>query len=181
MKRKGLVLIVSALFLMLSGTCFAMQLGIKGGLHMPQGDYGDYADTGFTFGGQLKVPATDVVSWGVHLGYGMASGDLWGVDVDSTVIELYPFVDFYPVRTDKADVFLRGGLGLNMWEVDVDTGYYGHGLSFSDDGTDMMIALGGGVNFMKNFEVAMLYNHVFGDFDDSYLTFTVGYNFDLKR
>lgn len=180
MKRKGLVVaLFSAMFLLMSATGFAMEIGIKGGVHMPQGDYGDLVDMGYMVGGQLKMPASDTLSWGVHLGYGMASGDFLGVDVDSTVIELYPFVDYYVSRTDKADVFLRGGLGFNMWEAEADSHYYG--LSMSEDGTDIMIAAGGGVNFMKNFEAVALYNHVFGDFDDAYLTFTIGYNFDLKR
>ena len=178
MKRKGLLVIVFAVCLMLSTSGFAIELGVKGGLHMPMGDYGDLVDTGYTIGGQMKMPATDVVSWGVHAGYAMASGDFLGADVDTTLIELYPFVDFYPVRTDRADVFLRGGLGFNMWDIEVDKP--GHG-SYSDDGTDMMIAAGGGVNFMKNFEAVALYNMVFGDFDDSYFTLTIGYNFDLQR
>lgn len=180
MKRKGVVVLFSAMFLLMSATCFAMQLGVKGGVHMPMGDYGDLVDTGFTFGGQMKMPATDVLSWGVHATYSMASGDLLGVDVDSTMIELYPFVDFYPVRTDQADFFLRGGLGLNMWEIEADSHYYG--VSMSEDGTDLMVAFGGGVNFMRNFEAVALYNMGLGDLDDvEYFTFTIGYNFDLQR
>jgi hypothetical protein len=176
MKRKGVVVLFSAMFLLMSATCFAMQLGVKGGVHMPTGDYGDAFKTGYTFGGQLKMPATDILSWGVHAAYAMADGD--GFSGDATMIELYPFVDFYPVKTDQADLFLRGGLGINMWEFEAKS----FGYRFKEDGTDLMIAAGAGVNFMRNFEAVALYNRVFDSDDDAdYFTFTIGYNFDLQR
>ena len=186
MKRKGLAVIVSALFLMMASTGFAMELGIKGGIHMPTGDYGDVVDSGYTFGAQLKMPATDILSWGVHVAYALAMDDkqLMGAkaDIDATMIEVYPFLDFYPVKTDQFDLFLRGGLGFNMWEIEVESKIPGFGtVKNKDDGTDLMIAAGCGINFLRNFEMLALYNRVFADDDADYFTFTIGYNFDLQR
>jgi hypothetical protein len=187
MKRKGLAVIVSMLFLMMASTGFAMEIGIKGGIHMPTGDYGDVVDEGYTFGAQLKAPATDILSWGVHVAYTTAMADkkLEGekVDIDAAMIEVYPFLDFYPVKTDQFDLFLRGGLGFNMWEIEEESKIPGD-VTEKDkvDGTDLMIAAGCGINFLRNFELLALYNRVFDSDDDAdYFTFTIGYNFDLQR
>jgi hypothetical protein len=160
----------------MSTTCFAMELGIKGGVHMPTGDYGDAFETGYTFGGQLTAPVSDFFSFGAHVAY--AKADLDGADGDATMIEFYPYINLYPMKTDQAKIFVRAGLGLNLWEIEMKS----FGFNFQDDDTDLMVAAGVGVNVLRNLEIIALYNRVFVEDDDvDYFTFTLGYNFDLQR
>jgi hypothetical protein len=176
MKEKGLAVVFSIVFVMMSATCFAMELGIKGGVHMPTGDYGDAFDTGYTFGGQLTAPVSDIFSFGAHVAWSTADFD--GPDGDVTMLEFYPYVNFYPMKTDQTSIFVRAGAGINSWEVEMKS----FGMKFEDDGTDLMIAAGLGVNLARNLEIVALFNRVFEDDDDiDYYTITVGYNFDLLR
>jgi hypothetical protein len=203
MKRKGLIILISAMCVLISSVGFAqvmenMQLGPKAGLHWPIGDYGDVADLGYTIGGQLKAPINERWSWGVHFAYATADGDesvgaTVSQDYDVSMFEIYPFVDYflardYRVQESRMDFFLRGGLGLNFWEVDVNRIQIGPGagvISRSEDDMDLMMAIGGGVNFLGNFEALVLYNRILtadfeGDKDiNEYITLTIGYNFNL--
>jgi hypothetical protein len=175
-----------------------MQIGPKVGLHWPIGDYGDVADLGYTIGGQLKAPVNERWSWGVHFAYATADGSdtaggllqVANIDYDVTMFEIYPFVDYYIARgyriqDGQMDFFLRGGLGLNFWDVDFTVLGTETPVMSSEDDMDLMIAVGAGVNLFRNFEAVLLYNRIVtADFDgpydaNEYITITIGYNFNL--
>ena len=165
---KSLAVIFSTVLIMMSTTCLALELGIKAGLHNPTGDYGDYVDSGFTIGGQISSLINDFFSVGAHMAYNKTDYNF--NDADVQMIEFYPYADLYPLRTDKASIFIRTGIGINAWDIDY------------DDGVDLMIVGGVGMNFLQHLEILALYNRVFEDHDDvDYFSFTIGYNFDLKH
>ena len=155
----------------MSTTCLALELGIKAGLHNPTGDYGDFYDNGFTIGGQISSPINDFFSVGAHMAYNKSDVKYSFLDADLQMIEFYPYANLYPVKTDKVSIFIRTGFGINAWDNDY------------DNEIDMMIVGGIGMNFLQHLEILALYNRVFQDDDDDsdYFSFTIGYNFDLKR
>ena len=177
MRKKAFILMASLVFVLMSSASFAVELGFKGGVHEPIDDYGDIVDTGFTVGGQIKGPISDRIFWGLHLAYSAASGEISSpggdIDVDVTMVELYPFLDLYAFRSNTSGLFFRGGLGFNFWEIEASSG----GMSSSEDGTDMMISAGLGFNFLNGFELVASFNRMFDDDDADYITATIGYNF----
>jgi len=199
--------ITTAIVIMISTASFALELGIKGGFAMPTGATGSFLDTGLTMGGQIRAPISDNLSFGLHAGYSIADGDLISdrneyrgrglllrteEETDYTAIEIFPFADYFLLRADNSgDFFLRGGLGVHMWESEVKSRYFwatreegeeeSMGKSKEDD-TDLMLALGIGFNTLQNIEVLFLYNRVFtSDMELEFFRLTLGYNFDLTK
>jgi opacity protein-like surface antigen len=175
MERKHLALIIFVSIMVLPITCFSMGIGIKGGMHKPIAEYSDFYKMGYTLGGQLTAPYNDLISWGAHIAYAKSESD--NIDSDSsTLIEIYPFINFYPFRNDQADLFLRGGIGINLWEFKSNSVDF----KIKNNDTDIMYTIGAGVNFLRDFEIIATYNQVLKSDDDiNYFTFTIGYNFRL--
>ena len=184
----AVALVVSMAIIMFPGSSFALNFGLRGGAHIPTGDYGDIANTAFAFGLHFKLPVSPNSAAGLHLGYSKADGKGTlgrpAVEIDDVVMtELYLFWDYYAFRQTPASMFLRGGLGVNRWEIEGRVrGAMPDELPIyrrsKEDDIDLMIAVGPGVILYDHFEIMLLYNRILtGDFDEGYVTATIGYNF----
>jgi hypothetical protein len=185
MSKYGLAVPVAAFSLAFSAASFGMGFGIKAGLHSPMGDYGDVMDEGLTIAGQFISSKDDQMVLGAHIGYSLTAstgkGTFQGVDVkldiDYSMIEIYPFVDMYLSRTHSFDPFLRAGGGLNRGTLKREACALGSCESDSESNSDAMVVVGGGVTIIKNLELVGVYHRVFDDLDTTYLNITIGYNF----
>jgi opacity protein-like surface antigen len=171
MRKFSVSCLLLGVMMIVSSACWAVDFGLKAGAHVPVGDYGDGADTGFTLGGQVGAAITDNLSAGLALNYNMA--DLSDVDGDVTMIEILPFLDYNLAPEKDFNLFVRGGMGANKWKLNSDTWFVE-----DDDGVDFMAALGCGVRIMQHVEFLVLYNRMFdSDEDADYVNCTIGYNF----
>lgn len=182
---KKFIMAVVAVLLMFPTAGFSFDLsevtyGVFGGFIFPddaETPYGDVGlDMGFTIGGQALMPSgmNDELSFGVQLAYSMTSGDktFFGTkyDLDVKIIEIFPIAR-YNLDFEAGDMsfFCQAGLGFGNIDAEVSTST-GSG---SDDETEFGFGFGGGVKVTENIEVVAMYK----DFDGSFFSLTVGYNF----
>jgi opacity protein-like surface antigen len=201
MKKTG-VLALSVIFLLGLGSTASAKgwdLGVKGGVYQGVGDFGDSVKSSFGLSFYYErelIPSLSLQArFSRHLhgvsadyqrfaGVGKPGG---GSDVtgDVTINELALDLKWTLPFSPKWSAFLIGGIGSYFWNVEAIDVSADPTLVSSGDGTDVGLNGGVGLEYMINPEVSVGleadYTHIFGDFDDGFLTFSGNIIFHFGR
>ena len=144
------------------------------GAHMPTGDYGDFAKTGWLGGVFIDYMATPVISLGANLDYhstkaedALANAAL-ADDINVTIFNYGLNGAFHFPTTGAARPYLKVAGGMYNEKTEVKGGPFD---GTDDTSTDFGIAGGGGIMFRPatssvGFGVEALYHNVFGALED---------------
>jgi opacity protein-like surface antigen len=158
--------------------------GGQAGAHMPMGDYGDVAKTGWLGGVFIDYMMSDMLSIGGNLDYHStkAKDDYItttfpgaGVeDIDITVFNYGANLALHLSNTGAARPYLKGAFGAYNSKAEIKGGLFD---GTDDSSTDMGIAGGAGVMFRPpgnsvGFGIEALYHNIFTEGDATQL-FTV--------
>lgn len=77
------------------------QMAGGAGVHMPLGDYGDLADTGWDGGVQLEYRQNNRFGYGMDIFYNATSGEILGNDVDYSIFQIGAHLSGYLPMKDS--------------------------------------------------------------------------------
>jgi hypothetical protein len=120
------------------------QMAGSAGAHMPLGDYGDIADTGWNGGVQLEYRQRKAFGYGVDLFYNATSGEVLAADVDYSILQVGAHVTGYLKMSGDSPLEPYGQIAFSYYNQTAESG------NVDDTEGDVGLSFVGGLLYMPS-------------------------------